>query len=141
VAEHSVEIALEEGSEDGEKVVLRGKIDILLLYRHLWVAVIEAKQKRFNLLEALPQTLAYLLSNPDATGSQFALLANGTEFLFVKLLRKELPQSPQYSFSRLFSLWNPGNELDHVVGILRHLGQEVVNLGANGYREWGNAET
>lgn len=43
--------------DEGE--IVRGKIDVLILHRQLWVAVIEAKNKQFSVGEALPQALFY----------------------------------------------------------------------------------
>jgi predicted type IV restriction endonuclease len=113
IAEQSIEIALED-----EQEILRGRIDVLLLQGDLWIAVIESKQKRFNLREALPQALVYMMSNLQTNVPQFGLLTNGSEFQFLKLMRHTVPQ---YSLSRLFSLYNPNNELYSVIGILRSL--------------------
>ncbi|NJM58673.1 MAG: restriction endonuclease subunit R [Synechococcales cyanobacterium RU_4_20] len=123
VAERQVEIEVEESEE-----WIRGRIDLLVLNEQIWVTVIEAKSKRFGVREALPQTLLYLLSEterrlapPSSEGSpSYGLAMNGSEFLFVKSVRGE---QLQYGFSRLFSLFNPGNELGQVVGLLRALTQ------------------
>ena len=50
VAEKQVEVVLQEDEE-----LLRGRVDILVLNDQLWVTLLEAKNKRFNILEALPQ--------------------------------------------------------------------------------------
>jgi len=119
VAERQVEIVVEE---DG--ATIRGRLDILLLNEVLWVAVLEAKNKRFNVLEALPQTLFYMLASPSAQTTLFGLATNGSEFLLLKLLKTD---PPQYALSRLFSLLNPENDLYPLTGILQYLGQRVFN--------------
>lgn len=119
-AEKQVEIVVEEANE-----IVRGRIDILVLNQTLWVTVIESKSKRFNVREALPQALFYMLNQPNPKSQTFGLATNGSEFLFIKLLKQQT--APQYGLSRLFSLINPGNELYQVVGILQRLGQLELN--------------
>src|SRR5207237_823378 len=48
-------------SAEDEGEIVRGKIDVLILHRQLWVAVIEAKNKQFSVDEALPQALFYMM--------------------------------------------------------------------------------
>lgn len=72
------------------------------------------------MVRALPQTLAYMLGNPDQTHSTFGFITNGTEFLFLKAQRQP---TAQYATSRLLSLVNPGNDLYEVLSILKHLAQ------------------
>ena len=57
VLEQRVDVAL----QDGEKMVW-GRIDILTLFRQVWVAVIESKQAGFSLKDATAQTLFYMLA-------------------------------------------------------------------------------
>jgi hypothetical protein len=117
VAETQVELVVSEDEQ-----LLRGRLDILVLNESLWVTVLESKNKRFNVLEALPQALFYMLANPTPQDTLFGLATNGSEFLFLKLKRGT---SPQYATSRLFSLLNPGNDLYTVVGVLKELGAVV----------------
>ncbi len=111
--ETSIEIELED-----EETVIRGRIDVLVLNNRLWLVVIESKRSDFAVTRALPQTLAYMLGNPDQSRPTFGLITNGTEFLFLKAQRQP---TPQYATSRLFSLFNPGNELYRVLSILKRL--------------------
>lgn len=111
--ESSIDIELED-----EDSVIRGRIDVLVLNALLWLVVIESKRSDFAVTRALPQTLAYMLGNPDQERSTFGFITNGTEFLFLKAQRKTIVQ---YATSRLFSLLNPGNELYQVLSILKHL--------------------
>lgn len=58
--EESIEIVAED---DG--LVVRGKVDVLVVQQQFWVLVIESKRTRFDVLTALPQALTYLLSVPN----------------------------------------------------------------------------
>lgn len=111
--ETSIDIELED-----EGLLIRGRIDILVLNQILWLLVIESKRSDFAVTRALPQALAYMLGNPDQERSTFGLITNGTEFLFLKAKRSAIAQ---YATSRLFSLLNPGNDLYQVLSILKHL--------------------
>ncbi|MCW6035939.1 restriction endonuclease subunit R [Spirulina subsalsa FACHB-351] len=114
--EQSMSIDLED-----EGILIQGRIDILVVRDYLWLVVIESKRSDFAVTRALPQTLAYLLSNPKTSHPTFGLITNGHEFLFVKAQRT--PHA-QYGTSRLFSLINPNAELYQVLAILKRLTQE-----------------
>lgn len=117
-AETPVEIAFEDEDE-----VIRGRIDVLVLNARLWAVVVEAKRHSLNVTEGLAQALFHMMSSPDREKPTYSLLLNGTEFLFVKLLKRD---NPEYGFSRLFSLLNPGNELYSVLGVLKQLRELVL---------------
>lgn len=118
VAEKQVEIVVED-----EEEIVRGKIDVLVLHQQLWVTTIESKRKRFNVLEALPQTLFYMMGSPNTDKPTFGFLSNGSEFLFLKLTKHN---TSQYALSsQLFSLINRGNDLYSVVSVLKRLGESV----------------
>jgi hypothetical protein len=117
VLEKRVDVSLNEG----EKTVW-GRIDILLLQRQVWVAVIESKQAGFSLKDATAQTLFYMMANPNAEQPTFGLVTNGSHFMFIKLLQSELPQ---YAFSTEFSLFRE-NELYHVLRILKRFAEVVT---------------
>lgn len=72
---------------------------------------------------AIPQALAYMLSNPEIIHPTFGLITNGNDFLFLKATRQP---TVQYASSRLFSLINPNNELRTVLQVMQRLGKEVV---------------
>jgi hypothetical protein len=101
--ETSIEVEMED-----EGTVFRGRIDVLVLNIRLWILVIEAKRTNFDIQVAIPQTLTYILANPDSQLPSFGLVTNGYTFIFLKLVRQP---TPQYGNSRLFLLINPGNEL------------------------------
>jgi hypothetical protein len=111
-------IAISAADEDG--VEIRGAIDALVILETLWIVVIESKMSDFSLSKALPQTLSYMLANPAPLG--YGLITNGSEFMFLKLQRRE---GPQYSTSQVFSLLAPKNELEPVLQILHRIGQQI----------------
>ncbi|MGA1264578.1 MAG: type I restriction enzyme HsdR N-terminal domain-containing protein [Prochlorothrix sp.] len=121
-AEKQIELTLPAQDSDGCDII-RGRIDLLILYQNLWVATIETKPQQADVLEALPQALTYMLASPDPPQPgfpQFGLLTNGRHFLFVKLLHHT------YGLSDLFTLFRQGNELYQVAAILQRLGQVVM---------------
>lgn len=93
VAEKPVEIAFEDEDE-----IVRGRIDLMVFHRRLWAIVIESKRKKLNVIEALPQALFYMMSSPNEEQPVYGFTLNGTEFLFIKLVKQNLPQ---YALSRL----------------------------------------
>jgi predicted type IV restriction endonuclease len=115
--EPSIEITTED-----EGVIIRGRIDILVLKNQLWLMVIESKRSDFSVTRAIPQTLSYLLANPIGDRPTFGLITNGNEFLFLKATRQPIAQ---YANSRLFSLINPSNDLYDVLVVLKHLSQKL----------------
>lgn len=114
--ETETSIALE--MED-EGAVIRGRIDVLVIKNQLWLLVIESKRSDFAVTRAIPQALAYMLSNSETVQSTFGMITNGNEFLFLKTSRNE------YANSRFFSLIKPNNELYEVLQILKHLGLTI----------------
>lgn len=118
-AEKPVEIAFEDEDE-----VIRGKIDILLLHQRLWALVVEAKRQQLNVSLALPQALFHMMSSQKGELPTYGFAVNGTEFLFIKLVKQE---PSQYGLSRLFSLINPGNDLYTVLSILKHLREIILS--------------
>lgn len=106
-----------------EELVIRGRIDVLVLKNRLWLLVIESKRSDFSVTRAIPQALAYMLGKPETSQPTFGMITNGNEFLFLKAIRQP---TAQYGNSRLFSLVNPNNELYLVLQILKRLGMEVT---------------
>ena len=102
-----------------EGTVIRGRIDVLVIRNQLWLLVIESKRSDFAVTRAIPQALAYMLSNSETVQSIFGMITNGNEFLFLKTSQNE------YANSRLFSLVNPNNELYEVLQILKQLGAKI----------------
>lgn len=116
-AEESVTLQLEDPQE-----ILQGRIDVLVLLEHLWVVVLESKKTALSVWGALPQTLAYLMANPDSDRPVFGLVTNGDEILFVKVDRGE------YAVSRVFSPFVSQSELEAALQILQHLGNRLRSV-------------
>jgi len=113
-----------EISASDEEVVIKGSIDTLVLQEQLWVMVIESKRASFSIEAGLPQIIAYMLANPDREKPCFGTIATGGTFIFIKLVRGEVPR---YATSAEFSLRNPGNDLYRVLSILKRLSQLAIN--------------
>jgi hypothetical protein len=109
---------------ESEDVIYRGRIDALVLLETLWVVVIESKETSFSLELALPQTLAYMLTNTHPERPVFGMVTNGGNFIFVKLNNQEFPR---YELSNIFSLLPRRNQLYDVLLILKYLGQMVAS--------------
>jgi len=103
--------------EEGE--LLKGQIDIMVLQRKFWIATIESKFTKFNVMEALPQILTHMMS---ATHPVFGMITSGDHTLFVKVRRNA---NPQYALSDSFFLFNRGNSLYRVLQILKRFGQLI----------------
>ncbi|MEA5533431.1 type I restriction endonuclease [Crocosphaera sp. XPORK-15E] len=112
-AEQSVQIRLKD-----EEEVLQGRIDVLVLHDQLWIIILESKKTTISVWSALPQTLAYLMANPQKEHPSYAMMSNGDEIIFVKLMQKD---STQYALSRVFALFTSNQELYQVLQILKKL--------------------
>lgn len=113
-AEEEVQISSED---DG--TIVRGRIDVLVVQNQLWILVIESKRPSFSLEEGLPQALAYMLANPNTDRPTFALVTNGSNFIFIKLSKQG---TPQYATSYEFTL-RRGDDLYTVLKVLKRLAQ------------------
>jgi hypothetical protein len=116
-SEESIDIAVPD-----EDVIIKGRMDILVLKDQFWVMIIESKKSSFSIEEGLAQILAYMLGNPYPDQPSFGMIATGSEFIFVKLVKGN---PPRYALSKGFLMRNPGNELYDVLRILKHLTQLV----------------
>lgn len=114
---YGVALELEDPDE-----TIRGFIDTLVVQEKLWILVVESKRTSIPVAAALPQLLAYMLTNPQSDKSVFGMATNGDEFVFFKLT---LTDTPQYDVSRTFSLFPRRHELAEVLRILKRLGQAV----------------
>ncbi|MDM8521949.1 hypothetical protein QUF80_01120 [Desulfococcaceae bacterium HSG8] len=104
-------------SDMDEDITIEGRIDFLLLHDHLRVVVIESKHASFSVEAGLARLLSYMLANPHPDQLNIGLITTGGSFAFVKLVGGE---QPQYALSQVFELRNPGNDLYHVLRILKH---------------------
>ena len=116
-SEESIDIAVPD-----EDIIIKGRMDTLVLKDRFWVMIIESKKASFSIEEGLAQILAYMLGNPYANQPSFGMIATGSEFIFVKLVKGK---PPRYSLSKGFLMRNPGNELYEVLRILKGLTQLV----------------
>ena len=101
--------------ENGD-TVLKGLIDVLVVQDGLWIVLLETKRYGFSVMQALPQTLAYL-ANAN-TAQSFGLITTGEDFLFVKV---DL-QTREYDISDKFTLsTRHENQLCQVIKIMKKL--------------------
>lgn len=114
-AEESIQLILNDGDE-----VLQGRIDVLVLLDTFWVIVLESKKTALSVWTALPQTLAYLMANPQPEYPSFGMVTNGDEILFVKLVQTE---SRQYGLSRVFAPFVSNQELYSVLQTMKNIAQ------------------
>jgi predicted type IV restriction endonuclease len=114
--EDSVEIEATD-----ESIVVRGRIDVLVLKEQLWVLVIESKRAEFSPKVGIPQILSYMLAVPNQNFPLYGLVTNGTDFVFLKLMFQDIPR---YARSRQFVL-GQDHDLDRVLQILKRLAEIV----------------
>ncbi|MBW4630422.1 MAG: type I restriction endonuclease subunit R [Iphinoe sp. HA4291-MV1] len=117
-AEESVQIAVEDRDE-----VLRGRIDALIVQDRFWVLVVESKRTTFNMDIAIPQALTYMMANPYPDKAVFGLATNGSNFMFIKLVKDD---SPQYALSDEFSVYRRRNELYDVLRVLKRIAGAIA---------------
>jgi predicted type IV restriction endonuclease len=115
--QQSIEISAEDEGE-----IIRGRIDVLIIQEQFWLLVIESKRSSFSLLEAVPQALVYMLSNPSQDKPAFGLVTNGSEFIFLKLTTGN---QAKYAISDQFTLLKRESELYQVLSILKNLSQSL----------------
>ena len=120
--EKSVELIVED-----EDTIVRGSIDVLLLLQSFWIVAIEAKRSQYSVEAGLPQSLFYMLTDPNSEQPTFGLLTNGSSFRFIKVTKQD---TPQYALSKLFDLRNPGNELYEVFRIFKRIAAVVSSYNS-----------
>ena len=59
-----------------------------------------------------------MLGNPTTDKPTFGMIATGSEFIFIKLVKGG---TPQYATSAIFSMRTPGNDLYDVLKIFKKL--------------------
>lgn len=115
--ETSIQIAAEDEGE-----IVQGRIDVLVLQGQFWVLVVESKGSQFSLEPAIPQALAYMLDSPNLEKSTFGLVTNGSNFIFLKLIKQGIPQ---YALSYELTL-RRGNDLHNVLSVLKQFDQILI---------------
>jgi hypothetical protein len=116
-AEESVQIILGDPEE-----VLQGRLDVLVLKDQVWIVVLESKKTTISVWAALPQTLAYLAANPHPNSPSFALMTNGDDSVFVKLVQNN---QRLYNVSRPFAALTFNQELHGILQGLKQLAHVV----------------
>jgi hypothetical protein len=111
-----------DDEETGEEIIeiIKGKIDVLVFQKQLWLLVIEAKRANFSLAKAIPQALTYMLANPHPNYPLYSLVINGEDFQFIKLIQSD---KPCYALSDRFTLYRRENELYQILKILKKIGK------------------
>ena len=106
--------------EDRDQI-LDGLIDILVMKDQLWLVLIETKRHGFSVMQALPQTLAYMMApatDAQASPIGYGLITTGEDYLFVKLDR----QQRENDLSDKFTLsTRRENQLHMVVQVMKTL--------------------
>lgn len=108
-----------------ESIVIKGRIDILVLKEQLWVLVIESKRAEFSPKVGIPQVLSYMLASPRTDAPLYGLVTNGSDFVFLKLQNQQVPH---YGRSRKFVLGQE-DDLERVLKILKRLAELVAASG------------
>jgi len=113
-----VEVQTAVDTEEGA-ITLEGRIDALTLQEQFWLVIIEGKRGGFNVLQAVPQTLAYMAATPHPERPVFGLVTNGYDYLFTKLVRQE---RREFALSHNFTLLSDEQRnLLQVARVLKHL--------------------
>ena len=101
---------------------IRGFIDALVIHEQLWVLVVESKRNGISLVGAMPQLLAYMLTQPQPHRMVYGMATNSDDFVFLKLT---LGENPEYDTSRTFSLMPAYHDLEVVLQILKKVGNAI----------------
>ncbi len=118
VAEKSVKIAVKD-----ENLMIRGKIDVLVMQDRFWILVIESKQVGVSLQKGIPQAIAYMLATPSPQKAVYGMVTNGSNFIFIKL---ELQERFFYALSDEYTLMRHGNDLYEILQILKTIGMAII---------------
>jgi hypothetical protein len=122
-AERIIDIDLSYDDKYGDVQIVRGTIEIMISHDRLWQAIIETQPEHSHVMQVLPQVLTDMMGHASSTQPIFGLCTNGTEFVFIKLVRD---RANQYALSPMFSMYRQtDNELYQVVTILQNLRQIV----------------
>lgn len=101
---------------------LEGFIDTLVVQNRFGVVLIESKRYGFSVMQALPQTLAYMMA-PNLERPVYGMITTGEDYLFIKLNQ----QVRQYALSNKFTISNPQkNELHEVMQVMKQIIGVVV---------------
>ncbi|MDY6784314.1 MAG: restriction endonuclease subunit R [Cyanobacteriota bacterium] len=99
-----------------------GKINMLVIQEQLWIATVESQWATVTPQTALPLVLETMMDRALDDGARFALITNGMESLFVRLIGAE---TPQYALSETYSLSGLGFELYEILRLLKAIARIV----------------
>lgn len=116
------ETTVEVVAEDDEQIY-RGRIDALVIKDRFWVLVIEEKATRFDMENAIPQALTYMVGNPNLNQPVYGLATNGNHFAFLKFQQRS---QREYAMSDTFSLRSRHNELYEVLQVLKQIRDRIT---------------
>ena len=107
---------------DSHDLVVRGRMDVLVLKEQFWVLVIESKRAELSLKVVIPQVLAYMLGTPQPDRPMYGLVTNGSNFVFLKLEQRDVPT---FDRSREFML-ETDDDLEIVLQIMKRLAERSL---------------
>ncbi len=123
--EESVEIELpDDPTSDEAGTIIRGRIDFLVMHEHLWAIVVESKRTQLNVRMGIPQALIHMMASPNDDRPTYGLVLNGTDFLFIKLLKGD---RNRYAVSRPLTMYDPDRDIHQTVQILRKLRSVILD--------------
>jgi hypothetical protein len=115
-SEELVKVEIANGGE--EELILEGFIDALVVQNGFWVVLIEAERYGFSVMQALPQTLTYMMAKPNLELPIFGMITTGEDYIFVKLDQQQCV----YALSNKFTLSNPHkNEMYEVMKVMKQI--------------------
>jgi hypothetical protein len=120
-----IEVSVISPISETDSEPLRGRLDFLVVSNELWIVVLESKGTELNLDIAIPQTLAYMMANPQSEYPTFAMITNGGKFFFIKVIKQG---TPQYDISRIFSHLPLNNEFYEVLKIFKKISYRLKNV-------------
>jgi hypothetical protein len=121
-SEKLVKIEIENG---GEEPMLEGFSDALVVQDRLWVVLIESKRYGLSVMQALGQTLAYMMANPNLEMPVFGMITTGEDYIFIKLNQ----QTHSYDLSDKFTLSKRrNNELYEVLRVMKRIVSLVTQV-------------
>jgi hypothetical protein len=107
---------------DSHDLVVRGRMDVLVLKEQFWVLVIESKRAELSLKVGIPQVLAYMLGAPQPERPVYGLVTNGSNFVFLKLEQQDVPT---FDRSKEFLL-ETDHDLEMVLRIMKRLAERSL---------------
>jgi len=122
-AEETIQLVTEDAEE-----AFQGRMDVLVIKGQCWVVVLESKKTALSVWAALPQTLAYLMANPQPSLPSFGMVTNGDDIFFIKLQQQP---NKQYALSRVFAPFTSKQELYSALQILKQIGSVVQGDAAS----------